>query len=104
MVVDILETKLDDDYIDYIASMILKNATSSDDCAQNLTTQEVPAVPELPEIKKTNCLTEVKQERNKDLPPNWTYMDKKTVSQKKKKIIYAPLLSYTFWMFVITFR
>jgi hypothetical protein len=36
----------------------------------------------------------VKQERNKDLPANWTYMDKKTVSPKNKKNICSIIKLY----------
>ncbi|XP_063397891.1 uncharacterized protein LOC134682909 [Mytilus trossulus] len=74
MVVDILETKLDDDYIDYIANMILKNASSSEDSGHNINSQEVPSVPE---NRSTGCTADNKLERNKDLPDNWTVMDRK---------------------------
>lgn len=77
MVVDILETKLDDDYIDYIANMILKNASSSEDSGHNINSQEVPSVPE---NRSTGCTADNKLERNKDLPDNWTVMDRKKVS------------------------
>lgn len=76
MVVDILEAKLDDDHINYIESIILKNAMSSEDSGQNVTTNEVPVEPV---AKETNRPVELKTESNKDkdLPENWIPMDKK---------------------------
>lgn len=74
MVVDILETKLDEDHVDYIHNMLLKNA-SSDATAPNMSTEDVPVITE----SKVTIRRESTQEPHRNLPENWTEMDRKKV-------------------------
>lgn len=71
MVVEILETKLDDDYIEYIANMIAKK--TSDDTA--LEDQE-------PDSRTSNWEEKSEDSRKNptDWPIHWDYMDPRQVS------------------------
>lgn len=71
MVVEILETKLDDDYIEYIANMIAKK--TSDDTA--LEDQE-------PDSRTSNWEEKSEDSRKNptDWPTHWDYMDPRQVS------------------------
>ncbi|XP_061178108.1 uncharacterized protein LOC133186799 [Saccostrea echinata] len=70
MVVEILETKLDDDYIEYIANMIAKK--TSDDVEDEGPEGSTSEWEEKPEVKEG----EEERPRNpEDWPPHWEYME-----------------------------
>lgn len=79
MVVEILETKLDDDYIEYIANMIAKK--TSDDTA--LEDQE-------PDSRTSNWEEKSEDSRKNptDWPIHWDYMDPRQVSAPDRMDLY----------------
>ena len=72
MVVEILETKLDDDYIEYIANMMAKK-TSDDNLAED---------PE-PDSRAVNWEEKSDESRKNpmDWPSHWEYMDPRQVCE-----------------------
>lgn len=83
MVVEILETKLDDDYIEYIANMIAKK--TSDDTA--LEDQE-------PDSRTSNWEEKSEDSRKNptDWPIHWDYMDPRQVSAPDRMDLYRWLM------------
>lgn len=83
MVVEILETKLDDDYIEYIANMIAKK--TSDDTA--LEDQE-------PDSRTSNWEEKSEDSRKNptDWPTHWDYMDPRQVSAPDRMDLYRWLM------------
>lgn len=83
MVVEILETKLDDDYIEYIANMIAKK--TSDDTA--LEDQE-------PDSRTSNWEEKSEDSRKNptDWPTHWDYMDPRQVSASDHMDLYRWLM------------
>lgn len=83
MVVEILETKLDDDYIEYIANMIAKK--TSDDTA--LEDQE-------PDNRTSNWEEKSEDSRKNptDWPIHWDYMDPRQVSAPDRMDLYRWLM------------
>lgn len=83
MVVEILETKLDDDYIEYIANMIAKK--TSDDTA--LEDQE-------PDNRTSNWEEKSEDSRKNptDWPTHWDYMDPRQVSAPDRMDLYRWLM------------
>lgn len=83
MVVEILETKLDDDYIEYIANMIAKK--TSDDTA--LEDQE-------PDSRTSNWEEKSEDSRKNptDWPTHWDYMDPRQVSAPDHMDLYRWLM------------
>lgn len=83
MVVEILETKLDDDYIEYIANMIAKK--TSDDTA--LEDQE-------PDNRTSNWEEKSEESRKNpaDWPAHWEYMDPRQVSAPDQPDLYRWLM------------
>lgn len=83
MVVEILETKLDDDYIEYIANMIAKK--TSDDTA--LEDQE-------PDSRTSNWEEKSEDSRKNptDWPTHWDYMDPRQVSAPDCMDLYRWLM------------
>jgi hypothetical protein len=75
MVVDILETKLDDDYIEYIANMIAKK--TSDECGAE--DRDSDNRMEAWEDRGQGMEEEERQRIPADWPEHWEYMDARQV-------------------------